>query len=246
MEEKLDNVPRTLFEEARSPREKYQALMVGQPGLWALLRYELIMLVASRMPGAAGLFLRSRLYPRLLGACGRNVFFGHGVTLRHPHKIRLGDNVVIDEGCVLDAKGRNNHGITIGSRVFIGRFTSVNTKDGDIVLEDEVNVGTFCTIFSASRVVVGARTLIAGYSYLIGGGHEFNRSDVAVSEQARPSRGIAVGPEGWIGAGVSVLDGVTLGRGVVVGANAVVTKDLPDYAVAAGTPATVLRQREAP
>src|SRR5690606_20802544 len=93
MEEQLDNVPHALFEEARSPRAKYQELMVGQPGLWALLRYELIMFVASRMPGALGLFLRSRLYPKLLGACGRNVFFGHGVTLRHPHKIRIGDNV---------------------------------------------------------------------------------------------------------------------------------------------------------
>lgn len=246
MEEKLDNVPRAIFEDARSPRAKYQELMVGQPGLWPLLRYELIMLAASRTPGALGLFLRSRLYPLLLGACGRNVFFGHGVTLRHPHKIRLGDNVVIDEGTVLDAKGRGNRGISIGSRVFIGRFSSVNTKDGDITLEDDVNVGTFCTIFSASQVVVGRGTLIAGYSYLIGGGHDFDRTDVAIREQGRPSKGIRIGPDSWIGAGVSVLDGVSVGRGVVVGANAVVTRDLPDFAVAAGTPAQVLRTREGP
>lgn len=245
MDEKLDNVPRAIFEGSRSRRAKYQELAIGLPGWWPLLRYELVMLVASRTPGALGLFLRSRLYPRLLGACGRNVFFGHGVTLRHPHKIRLGDNVVIDEGCVLDAKGRGNRGITVGSGVFVGRFTSVNTKDGDITLEDEVNIGTFCTVFSASDVVVGRGTLIAGYSYLIGGGHDFDRTDVAIGGQARPSRGIRIGAEGWIGAGVSVLDGVTVGRGVVIGANAVVTRDLPDYAVAAGTPATVLRTREA-
>jgi acetyltransferase-like isoleucine patch superfamily enzyme len=243
MSEKLDNVPRAIFDSGTSARAKYQELNVGQPGWWPLLRYESVMLVASACPGALGLYLRSRLYPRLLGACGRNVFFGLGVTLRHPHKIRIGDNVVIDDGCVLDAKGYTNRGITIGSGVFVGRHSSLNTKDGDLVLEDGVNIGTFCTVFSASSVRIGAHTLVAGYSYIIGGGHAFDETGVPVIDQARPSRGIAIGEGGWIGAGVSILDGVTIGRAAIVGANAVVTKDLPDFAVAAGTPASILRMR---
>jgi len=200
-------------------------------------------LAASSRPGALGLCLRSRLYRRLLGACGRNVFFGLGVTLRHPHKIRIGDNVVIDDGCVLDAKGYSNDGITIGNGVFVGRHSSLNTKDGNLVLEDGVNIGTFCTVFSASSVRIGAHTLVAGYSYVIGGGHAFDDAGLPVSDQPRPSRGITIGQGGWIGAGVSVLDGVSIGRSVVIGANAVVTRDLPDFAVAAGTPAAVLRMR---
>ena len=72
------------------------------------------------MPGALGLLLRSKLYPRLLGRTGRNVTFGVNVVLRHPHKIRIGDNVVIDDGCCLDAKGTDNEGITIGDGVFVG------------------------------------------------------------------------------------------------------------------------------
>lgn len=244
MNERLDNVPQAVFDDTLSPRAKYQQLVVGRPGWWPLLKYELIVLLASRTPGVLGLFLRSRLYPRLLGACGRQVFFGHGVTLRHPHKIRIGDNVVIDEGCVLDAKGMANDGITIGNGVFVGRFSSLHTKDGNIVVEDGVNIGTFCSVFSASTVTIGRRTLIAGYSYLIGGGHSIDDPEIAVSEQPRTSHGIVVGPDGWIGAGVSVLDGVTIGRGVVVGANTVVTRNLPDFAVAAGTPAQVLRRRK--
>jgi acetyltransferase-like isoleucine patch superfamily enzyme len=243
MADKLDNVPRAIFDEGTSARARYQELMVGQPGWWALLRYELVTLTASGRPGALGLYLRSHLYRHLLGACGRNVFFGLGVTLRHPHKIRIGDNVVIDDGCVLDAKGYSNAGITIGNGVFVGRHSSLNTKDGDLVLEDGVNIGTFCTVFSASSVRIGAHTLVAGYSYVIGGGHAFDDAGLPVSTQPRPSRGIVIGPGGWIGAGVSVLDGVSIGRGVIVGANAVVTRDLPDFAVAAGSPATVLRRR---
>ena len=137
---------------------------------------------------AAGLiFLRSRFYPLLLGKCGRNVFFGSDITLRHPHKIKIGDDVVIDDGCVLDAKGLSNHGITIGNGVFIGRQTSLNTKDGNIELEDGVNIGAFCTVFSASQVRCGKNTLIAAYSYLVGGGHDMTDTETAVIDQGRPS-----------------------------------------------------------
>ena len=98
-----------------SARAKYQALVVGQPSLGALLRHELVTMAAQSMPGAAGLALRKALYPLLLGACGRNVVFGQHVVVRHPHKIRIGDNVVIDDNCLLDAKGETNSGIEIGS-----------------------------------------------------------------------------------------------------------------------------------
>lgn len=243
MEQKLDNVPRAVMDPSRSRRLRYQDLVIGRPGWGPLLRYELIMMLANRRVGAVGLALRSRLYPRLLGACGRNVFFGADVVLRHPHKIRIGSDVVIDDGAVLDAKGASNRGITIGSGVFIGRQTSLHTKDGDLDLEDGVNIGAFCTLFSMSSLRVGANTLMAAYSSLIGGGHDFSRTDIAVIDQPRPSQGITIGPNCWIGSGSSVLDGVSLGRDVIVGANAVVTDNLADFVVAAGTPARVIRDR---
>jgi acetyltransferase-like isoleucine patch superfamily enzyme len=245
MADRLDDVPREIFDRTRSPREKYQALTVGRPGWSALLRYEAITGLAGRMPGAFGLFLRARLYPGLFKSCGRNVFFGMDVVLRHPHKIAIGDDVVIDDGCVLDAKGAANQGIAIGNGVFIGRHSSLNTKDGDIAIEDRVNIGPFSTIFSASAVRVGRETLLAAYTYLVGGGHAFDDTGVAILDQPRPSRGISIGPGCWIGTRVSVLDGVTIGRGVVIGAHAVVTRDLPDLSVAAGLPAVVLRSRAA-
>lgn len=242
---KVDNVPREIFKSTDGKRQKYEQLIVGRPGWRALLRYELVNLLARRAPGAFGLWLRSRLYPKLLGACGRNVFFGTDVTLRHPHKIRIGNDVVVDDGCVLDAKGATNEGITIGNGVFLGRHTIVTTKDGDIVLENGVNVSAFCMIFSASRVRCGRHTLIAAYTYLVGGSHDVDRTDIAIIDQARPSRGIAVGPNCWLGAGVTVLDGVTVGRDAVIGANSVVTKDIDDFSVAAGSPAATIRRRAA-
>jgi|TARA_B100001123_G_scaffold61027_3_gene66338 acetyltransferase-like isoleucine patch superfamily enzyme len=242
--QKIDNVPRDVFDASKSKRKKYQDLVVGQAGWWQLVRYELIASLLRHTPGALGLFLRAKFYPVLLGKCGRNVFFGSDITLRHPHKIQIGNNVVIDDGCVLDAKGLANDGITIGNGVFIGRQTSLNTKDGDIQLEDGVNIGAFCTVFSASQVRCGKNTLIAAYSYLVGGGHDMTDTETAVINQDRPSLGITIGDNGWIGTGVSILDGVTIGHDVVIGANSVVTTNIEDFAVAAGSPAVIRRVRQ--
>ncbi len=244
MAQKIDNVPRDVFDASKSKRKKYQDLVVGQAGWWQLVRYELIASLLRHTPGALGLFLRAKFYPVLLGKCGRNVFFGSDITLRHPHKIQIGNNVVIDDGCVLDAKGLANDGITIGNGVFIGRQTSLNTKDGDIQLEDGVNIGAFCTVFSASQVRCGKNTLIAAYSYLVGGGHDMTDTETAVINQDRPSLGITIGDNGWIGTGVSILDGVTIGHDVVIGANSVVTTNIEDFAVAAGSPAVIRRVRQ--
>jgi acetyltransferase-like isoleucine patch superfamily enzyme len=229
-----------LFRSGGGAGAKYRALIVGRPGLGALVKYELIVLVAQCVPGALGLALRKALYPSLLGACGRNVVFGQNVVLRHPHKIRIGDNVVIDDNCLLDAKGDANTGITIGSGVFVGRNTILSCKNGDITLEDGANVGFNCEIFSASRVTIGRDTLVAAYAYLVGGDHDAADRGRGVLEQSRCSAGIRVGVGAWIGAGAAILDGVDVGDRAIVGAGAVVRADVPAGRTAVGVPARVL------
>ena len=112
-----------LFAPGRSKAERYAELVIGRTSLWALIKYETIVTACSWLPGALGFLLRSKLYPILLGRVGANVTFGANVVLRHPHKISIGDNVVVDDGCVLDAKGSTIVGIRIGSVVFVGRHT---------------------------------------------------------------------------------------------------------------------------
>jgi acetyltransferase-like isoleucine patch superfamily enzyme len=243
----MTHIPRAqdqLFDSRQSAREKYAALVVGRPGWGALLQHELITLLAQNVPGALGFALRKTFYPALLGACGRNVVFGQNVVLRHPGKIRIGDNVVVDDNCLLDAKGDANAGITIGSGVFIGRNTILSCKNGDIVVEDGANIGFNCELFSASRVRVGRGTLLAAYCYLIGGDHDFSDPDVPVLEQGRVSRGIDVGEGAWLGAGAKVLDGVHIGDRAVVGAGAVVRHAVAAGAIAVGIPARIVGQRD--
>jgi len=238
-------IQKELFQEG-GKLGKYQELILGEKSLIKLFKFEMIIGLTSWVPGALGLLLRSRLYPKLIGRVGRNVTFGAGVVLRHPKKIFIGDNVVIDDHCVLDAKGADNRGIFIGDGVFLGRNTILNCKNGDIILEDNVNIGFNCMIFSASHVRVGADQLMAAYCYLVGGTHAFNNPAVPVLHQPRSSQGITIGPGGWLGAHVSVFDGVTIGKHAVIGAGSTVNKDVPDYAIAAGVPVRLIKERKAP
>jgi acetyltransferase-like isoleucine patch superfamily enzyme len=230
-------------EPGRSALSKYRALVVGSDRFLDLLVYELVVTFTSWVPGALGLFLRSFAYPWVLGSVGRNVVFGQGVVLRHPRKIRIGDGTVVDDLVVLDAKGTTNSGINVGRNVFLGRGTILSCKNGNIELGDDVNIGFHSEIFSGSTVSVGRHGLFAAYTYLVGGGHEFETGEAPVIRQARSSKGIALGENVWLGAGAKVLDGVSIGRDVVVGAGAVVTQDLADGVVAAGVPARVIRRR---
>ena len=243
----MAEIPRAqdqLFDGRSSARDKYARLVVGRAGLGALLKHEAVVMCSQHVPGALGFALRKLLYPALLGACGRNVVFGQNVVLRHPHKIRIGDNVVVDDNCLVDAKGDSNQGITIGSGVFIGRNTILSCKNGDIEIADGANIGFNCELFSASRVRVGKDTLIAAYSYVIGGDHDAKDPSAPVLSQGRSSAGVSIGAGAWLGAGAKILDGVTIGDGAVVGAGAVVREAVSPRAIAVGVPARVIGTRD--
>jgi acetyltransferase-like isoleucine patch superfamily enzyme len=232
-----------LFAPGTSGRAKYSSLVVGRPGWGALLKHETIVTIAQARAGALGLALRKALYPLILGSCGRNVVFGQNVVLRHPHKIHIGHNVLIDDNCLLDAKGESNTGIRIGTGVFVGRNTILSCKNGDIELGDGANLGFNCEVFSASRVIIGRSVLIAAYAYVIGGDHDFSDPSTTVLDQPRVSTGVTIGDGVWIGAGAKILDGVSIGNHAVIGAAAVVRESVPSAAIAVGIPARVVSSR---
>ena len=239
----ISKVQEQLFDKRRSAREKYADLVVGQSGWAALLRYEMIVMLSHSLPGALGLTLRRVLYPMLLGACGRGVVFGQHVTLRHPHKIRIGTDVVVDDHCLIDAKGEDNTGIRLGNGVFVGRNSILSCKNGAIEVGDGANIGFNCEIFSAGQVTIGANVLIAAYCYVIGGDHEFSEEGRPVLHQGRSAKGVTIGDGAWLGAGAKILDGVRIGEDAIIGAGAVVREAVPDRAIAVGVPARIVGTR---
>jgi acetyltransferase-like isoleucine patch superfamily enzyme len=234
-----------LKDENASPLKKYMAMVLGRKSKLALLKYELLMLLCSGIPGALGIFLRQKLYRHLFRGCGRGVVFGRNVVIRHPHRIVIGDRVVIDDHAVLDAKGDADVTLTIGPDAIIGRNTILSCKGGTIALDQRVNISVNCTLISETSLTIGKKVLIAGHCYLIAGGnHGIERIDIPILEQPVTHKGgVHIGENVWIGANVTVLDGVTLGRDSVVAAGAMVNKPVAEYTIVGGVPAKVLRDR---
>ena len=236
-----------LASEKQSAIDKYANIAVGRKGLIPLLRYELASWFLSPMPGALGFLLRSKFYPRLLASAGRSLVFGRGICLRHPNRIRLGDGVMVDDNCVLDAKGDSPEGISLGDGVVISRNTIVSCKGGGIKIGRNSNISANCILISESSLSIGDNVLVAGMTYIIAGGnHRIDRTDIPIIRQPMLQKGgVRIEDNCWLGANVTVLDGVTIGRDSVIGAGAVVTEDIPEFAIAVGVPAKVVKIRKA-
>ncbi|MBS3818799.1 acyltransferase [bacterium] len=245
-EKEEGSLQKELMEEGKSSFRKYTEIFVGKKSFWKFLKYELILFLFSWVPGALGLFLRKIFYPLIVGEVGKGVVFGHHVTLRHPHKIKVGSYCYIDDYAVLDAKGIQNQGITIGDHAMVGRNTILSCKEGDIELEDYANISARCTLLSETSIKVGKYSFLAGHCYLVAGGnHRFDKTDVPIMFQPPLTKGgIEVGKDCWLGASVTVLDGVKMGEGCVVGAGAVVKDSLSEFSIAVGVPARAIKSRK--
>ena len=222
----------------------YRAVMYGDMPVWKAAWAEALTCCLGWMPGALGLFLRMKLYPTLFRKCGRKVVFGRNVLLRHPHKIELGDGVVLDDGCTVDAKGGSNHGVKLGEKVYVGRGTTIYCKNGDIEVGDRTSFSANCIAFSSNRLEIGEDTVVASFSYILSGG-EYDIKDATpfAMQKGTCTKGpLRIGKSCWIGAGAVVLVGVTLGDRAVVGAGAVVRSDIGEGEVAVGVPARVVKR----
>lgn len=232
-------IRKLLKDRATSDVKKYMWLTSGDVSFIRFLYFELLTFFVSGMRGALGIYLRQKLYPRLLKECGRGVVFGRNVTLRHPHRISLGDNVVIDDNVVLDAKGEHGVTIAIGDHSIIGRNSALVCKGGTIEIDPSVNISVNCTVISESQIFIGEKTLIGGHCYMIAGGnHGIEFNGVPFVDQSRIQKGgVSILENCWLGAQSTVLDGTKIGPNAVVGAAALVNRDVDENMIVAGVPA---------
>lgn len=225
--------------------DKYRRMVIGDQGWLRTIYFEFVILFFSLIPGALGLFCRKYLYRPLFKRVGKNVIFGRNLTLRHPHKISIGDNVIFDDECLLDAKGETNSGIMISDYVSIGRFSSLVCKNGDIEIGPHVNIGSTVKIVIAEngKITFGSNIDVGSNCHFSGGSYDYSQSERLPSTQRLPTKGISVGDFAWIGVGVIVLDGVQIEKKSIIGAGAVVTQDIPENSIAFGVPAKVVGER---
>ena len=221
----------------RNAFRKYQDFFVGTRNLGALIRYEMAHILAAHVPGALGYVLRKLLMVPLLKSAGGGIQIGKGVMFRHPGKISVGNQTAIDDQCVLDARGVENGSFAIGHEVLIARGTTLTSKtaEGSIEIGNHCTIGKNCILSSTSGIQIGNYVAVAGDCYFGGGRYRTERTDIPMVEQGLHTKGpVVIGDDCWIGAGVRVLDGITIGRGSIIGAGTVVHRDIPEYTTVIG------------
>lgn len=114
---------------------------------------------------------------------------------------------------------------------------------GTISIRRRVCINPYTTIDIQSHLEIGENTLIAPGCYICDYDHNFENLDKPINKQGYVSQPITIGSDVWIGAKSIILKGVHIGRGVVIGAGSVVTCDIPDFSIAAGNPARVIKKR---
>lgn len=155
--------------------------------------------------------------------------YGSGVVVKRSSEFRLtdgayleiGDNCVIQDYCFFQlTKPRPR--VVIGNGVVIGRHNMITAK---------------------ANITIGDNTIIGAYVQITDQDHGI-RADRIIKDQEAIIKDVSIGSGCWIGAGAKILRGVNIGRGVVIGSNSVVTRDIPDMAIAVGVPAKVIKYRK--
>ena len=137
----------------------------------------------------------------------------------------------------------NNVGIAHGARIEAFLNHREHLYEPSITIGDGSSIQPYAHIAAAAKMVIGRYVLMGSRVFITDHDHEFLDPDIPVGEQALVVAPVQIEDFVWLGENVVVLKGVTIGHHAVVGANSVVTHDLPPFAVAAGSPARVLRVR---
>lgn len=231
----------------KNPLLAYKHLTVGDTGWGAFILSELYTITFAALPGLLGFGARSFCLPFLLANRPKGLRIGRSVTIRQPGALSIAGNAVLDDFVTLDIR-KSKEGakpeINLGSHVTIGRFSSIVSKNAVITLGNGCNISSHCRIASESKLTIGNSVLIAAYCYIGPGNHRFDDPEKPLIEQGMAEfKGVTIGDNAWIGTRATVLDGVTIGKNAIIGAHSLVTTDVPDNAIAVGTPAKVIRMR---
>src|SRR3954453_2253000 len=163
--------------------------------------------------------------------------------LANPHVVLRG---IVFFGKNVELHCRPGYGrLEVGRWVHIGDGNSIRCHEGSLRIGDKVVFGKDNTVNCYLDVEIGAATIVADWVYVTDFDHRIKDVTVPIKDQGIVKTPVRIGPDCWLGTKVSVLRGTRIGRGSVLGAHAVARGDIPEYAIAVGAPARVVRDRMA-
>jgi acetyltransferase-like isoleucine patch superfamily enzyme len=153
--------------------------------------------------------------------------------------VKIAPQVFITKGFLNGKKGR----VFINKDCELSQGVILKAYGGSIHISENCFLGEYVTIYGHGGVEIGANTLIAMHTCIVSSNHTMPGKNELIRSCRDVLMPVTIGSDVWIGAGVKILGNVNIGNGCVIGAGAVVTKNLPPYAVAVGSPAKIIKYR---
>jgi acetyltransferase-like isoleucine patch superfamily enzyme len=188
--------------------------------------------------------LQHRLVRKIIRIMRRFSVYRTKLKYRAIGQIKIASNSTIDPQAILDISPETNSKwlIEIGEKSHIKEFARLTSRGGFIRIGKRCSVNPFCIIYGYGGVTIGNDVRIAAHTSIIAFNHNYDGNDSPISEQGNSFKGVVIEDNVWIGAGVRILDGVTLGKRCVVGAGSVVTRSVDSDCVVAGNPARIIKR----
>lgn len=177
---------------------------------------------------------------------GRGVHLDPGVLLSYPQRIHLGHGARIARNVALRANSSLEPGIAIGDQCMVQDGALLNASEGFVHVGDRTWIGPFCVIYGNGGVRIGRDVMIAAHSCITSVGHRHDELHIPMMAQGIEVGPVSIADDVWIGMNCTILPGVTIGRGAIVAAGAVVRSDVAPFAIVGGVPAREIGRRRPP
>lgn len=175
------------------------------------------------------------------------MFIGTAVKIKHAHLISAGKNLILEDGVYLNALSAN--GIVLKDNVTIARNSTIlctgviANKGVGVSIGNNTGINTNVFLGGQGGIDIGDNVLIGPGVKIFSENHVFSDPNIIIKDQGVTRLGVRIENNCWIGANVTILDGVNIGQGCIVAAGSVVTKSIPPNSVAKGVPAKFLKRR---
>lgn len=165
----------------------------------------------------------------------------HGVDLDISGEILIKKGAVIKRGAGVCVE--KSAKFFAGEKFFLGRNSFVKCYNGEIFIGNNVSFNAYVFVNGAGGISIGDNVRVGAHTSIIASNHVFIDKALPIVYQGTTCEGIIIQDDVWLGTGVRILDGVTIGKGSVIAAGAVVTKDVVPFSIVGGVPAKIIARR---
>jgi acetyltransferase-like isoleucine patch superfamily enzyme len=172
----------------------------------------------------------------------RNSKISLKIFLKGSENITIGAQCKLHRYCELDASNRGR--IILGDKVTLNPYVFLQANvNGYIEIGNNTELNNFTIVNSGGKIIIGQNVLIGPKVNIIAYNHSFESIDIPIKKQKSKTAPIIIEDDVWIGANVTILPGVKIGKGAVIGANSVVNKDIEPFSVNVGVPCKKIKER---